>query len=95
MPGALGPLVFERRQNPAHEILHRHGVHFERLATEARQMQQIINEALHAGGTGADIRQQIPTVRRNLAAVVVYEHGCKAVDCPQWRAQVVRHRVGK
>ena len=73
--------------------LHRPGP--ERLAPEAREGEQIVDQLAHLPAARAHHGEEAISLRVELAAVILFEHLRITVDRPQRRAQIVRNRIGK
>ena len=62
-------------------------------ASDARQLQQVLDQQVHARALAADAREVFLRVRGQGGAVILLERLRPAADAAQRRAQVVRHGV--
>src|SRR5213594_2606893 len=65
------------------------------VARETREQQHVVDEAAHAPGRGAHAVEVLPTVVAESRSLVLEQDLTEAVDAAQWRAQVMRDRVGE
>src|SRR3569623_1186520 len=90
-----GPLARKAVEYLLDQRLHFDRLPRQRLPAKPRERKQVIDEPAHLLGACADVVQQLLAIGWQLAAVIVEQDAREAVDCAEWRAQIVRHSVGK
>ncbi len=89
------PLVLglEIPDHPLRQLGERQRLRLERLTAETRQVEQIVDQTVHALGAQHHLVQHAASVGSQTRAVIGEEGFAETRDPVQWRTQVVRYRV--